>query len=131
MGYRLWFGKHKGKDLEDVPTDYLRWLDAQPWLKHSLMMAVRFELARRGDDDDRRSAEAYARLGLDLPEAPARVVEGIFLPPIAAGRFEEAVEAGELVITNDLPLSSPLPEAWRRWCLANGRPARIREDCPA
>ena len=22
----IWFGKHKGKQVEDLPTDYLRWL---------------------------------------------------------------------------------------------------------
>mgnify|MGYP002738104879 CR=1 FL=1 len=25
-GFPLTFGKHKGKDIDDVPTDYLEWL---------------------------------------------------------------------------------------------------------
>tara|TARA_R100000805_G_C3523855_1_gene45178 strand:- start:288 stop:440 length:153 start_codon:yes stop_codon:yes gene_type:complete len=29
--YRIKFGKHKGKSLDDIPFDYLRWLAKQDW----------------------------------------------------------------------------------------------------
>lgn len=42
------FGKHRGKRLVDVPTDYLAWLvsevDNRPWL----ISVVSEELDRRG-----------------------------------------------------------------------------------
>ena len=31
----LSFGKHKGKDIEDVPSSYLRWLLDQKWFEVS------------------------------------------------------------------------------------------------
>lgn len=31
--YTLTFGKHKGKDIEDVETDYLVWLCEQGWFE--------------------------------------------------------------------------------------------------
>jgi hypothetical protein len=64
----------------------------------------------------------------ELPRAAPCTICGIDQDEIEAGRFAEAVAAAELVITLDLPVSSPLPEAWRRWCAENNKPHRVREE---
>ncbi len=43
----LRFGKHKGKDLAEVPLDYLYWLNEQPWLYESVRAAVDAEIGHR------------------------------------------------------------------------------------
>ena len=63
----------------------------------------------------------------NLPRADPKTVCGIDLDPIEVGRFDQAVAAGELVITPDLPCHSPLPEAWARWCREQGCPVLARE----
>ena len=42
--YRITFGKHKGKSVADLPSDYLRWLCGEDWVeeKHEQL----FELAQ-------------------------------------------------------------------------------------
>jgi hypothetical protein len=54
-------------------------------------------------------------------------VPPVYLDEIEAGLFAEAVERGELVIGLDMPCSSPVPEAWRRWCAEKGVEHRVRE----
>ena len=44
------FGKYRGQDLTDIPTDYLRWLQTLPDLNRKLREAVAEELAVRGVD---------------------------------------------------------------------------------
>lgn len=46
----LTFGKHKGVDITEVPTGYLRWcLDTlHPQAFHDSLVQVKAELARRG-----------------------------------------------------------------------------------
>jgi len=48
----------------------------------------------------------------------------------SAALFEQAASAGELVIPADLPVSSPLPAAWKACCQQNGRPCLVREEGP-
>src|SRR5262249_12945804 len=118
----LWFGRHRGEDISAIPLSYLTWLHAQDWPKPNLKRAVARELHRRQIDEMERQSKAWADAwDDDLPRAEPQTVEGVYLDEIASGRFQQAVERGELVITRDLPISSPLPEAWRRWCAANGR----------
>lgn len=44
---RMPFGKHKGELLEDIPTDYLRWLLESCELRQDLEMEVENQLALR------------------------------------------------------------------------------------
>jgi uncharacterized protein (DUF3820 family) len=44
------FGKYKGEDITDVPTDYLSWLEEQDWIREPMRKAVQFELERRSSD---------------------------------------------------------------------------------
>ncbi len=34
------FGKHKDKEMAEIPKDYLRWLHSQKWLRPDLATAV-------------------------------------------------------------------------------------------
>ena len=42
-------GEHKGTNMEDIPADYLLWLDDQPWLKAS----TKWKEVREYIDDSR------------------------------------------------------------------------------
>lgn len=33
------FGKHKGKEIEDIPKQYLYWLNSQEWVREELRNA--------------------------------------------------------------------------------------------
>lgn len=39
---KLPFGKHKGEEICDVPLDYLKWLEAQPWLHKNVREEIQF-----------------------------------------------------------------------------------------
>jgi hypothetical protein len=41
------FGKHKGANLSDAPTQYLQWLVNVDWLRDPLRTAIEAELERR------------------------------------------------------------------------------------
>jgi len=41
------FGAHSGKDITEVPSDYLRWLSDQEFVREPLSNAVDQELSRR------------------------------------------------------------------------------------
>lgn len=112
----LRFGKHKGRRLADVPASYLAWLMREAGMAPDIRAAAQAELRRRQAPD----------FADDLPRAEPRVVLGVALDEIQAGRFAQAVQADELAITPDLPLSSPLPGLWRRWCEVNRMPFRVR-----
>lgn len=47
-GYRIPFGIHKGKSIDTVPTNYLRWLITQEWLADHCRFEVFDELGKRG-----------------------------------------------------------------------------------
>lgn len=44
---QLRFGKHKGKDLTEVPLEYLDWLLTQDWLYPNVRLAVQREVDDR------------------------------------------------------------------------------------
>jgi hypothetical protein len=57
----LWFGKHRGVPLAEVPSGYLEWALAEGVLRtDTLRRAVQAELARRGGEDE-ASALGQAR----------------------------------------------------------------------
>jgi uncharacterized protein (DUF3820 family) len=45
---RIKFGKHKGKAVWDIPSDYLCWLERQDWVDPDLAWIIREELRSRG-----------------------------------------------------------------------------------
>jgi hypothetical protein len=120
--YRFLNGKHQGKTLAQVPPGYLTSVasatDLPPWLRQ---MAEE-ELARRRG----RVAKRLPPLP-DLPRAEPRMVEGISLDAYEAAVFGQALATGELILEPWVPCASGLPEAWRRWCKANGKAHRVRE----
>ena len=63
------FGKHKGHDLEDIDTGYLRWLRDRPNLDARLANAVRRELHARDADEPR----GYRHEQTARPEPPPRL----------------------------------------------------------
>lgn len=44
------FGKYKGQDFDDIPIDYIQWLEEQNWLKDELRQECQFQLDRRLGD---------------------------------------------------------------------------------
>jgi len=59
----LWilpFGKHKGKEIESIPSSYLEWLTEQDWFckqyKHGLEQ-IEKEMKFRDDFPEERSSE--------------------------------------------------------------------------
>jgi hypothetical protein len=119
------FGRYKGRPIADMPTreiaSLLGWkpLGETKWLW--LKRLLEAELSRRREGIEERLAE----LDAPLPEAEPREVCGVYLDRFEAGRFEQAVAAGYLEVTPDLPCASPLPEVWKRWCGEQGLPYRI------
>ena len=45
------FGKHKGKPLEEIPVDYLRWLYYEADIRDDLYEAVADELENRAEEE--------------------------------------------------------------------------------
>ena len=43
---QMWFGKHKGKPLKEVPNDYLLWLLSQPELDNPSVRKSRREITQ-------------------------------------------------------------------------------------
>ena len=52
----LTFGKHQGKPLADVPSDYLEWLRGQGIRNPDLKRAVEAELQHRSEGGERLTA---------------------------------------------------------------------------
>jgi hypothetical protein len=114
---------HRGRDLARIGSGYLRWLVDRIALEPRwrwLHFAVCTELERR------TPPEAPVTPANDLPRAEPCVVQGVALDEIEAGHFARAVSTGELTIWPCLPLASPVPLAWKRWCAATGHPHRVR-----
>ena len=58
MGMTMPFGKHKGEQLADIPTDYLEWvLENCTNMKKELHVEIRNELAEREDDSQALNME--------------------------------------------------------------------------
>lgn len=60
--YKMPFGKHKGEKVEDVPTDYLEWLEEtlEPgkYNNDAFLVEIRKQLAvRQGEGIDRTPVE--------------------------------------------------------------------------
>lgn len=72
---RMPFGKHKGELLEDVPTDYLRWvLRTCTRLAFGLRLAIHQELAARPPEQSYTQAGSPTRPGMpvDWPDVLRR-----------------------------------------------------------
>jgi hypothetical protein len=121
------FGKFKGEPLDRLPLWYLSWLDRQPWLFDDLADAVRDELEQRTAPLLERKLEWERLVPDELPTAPPCTVCGVELDAVEAALFAQAVAAGELVVTPDRQVGSPVEAAWRRWCKEHSRPCHIRE----
>jgi hypothetical protein len=125
------WGKHQGEPLDRLPVSYLDWLLTRDWLRPWLADAVRDELERRTAALERARQEWLEQVPDDLPTARPCEVAGIKLDATEAALFAQAVAGGELVVTPDLPVGSPVEAAWRRWCEQSGRPHRVRELNPS
>ncbi len=113
----LTFGKHKGRRLGEVPSGYLEWAVGKPDMWAWFRTACAEELSRRRRAVEKTRRELEEATAEDMPKAPPQVVCGILLDnEFESGEFERAKALGVLIMTPDMPVSSPLPEAWRRWC---------------
>lgn len=56
-----------------------------------------------------------------------RTVCGVSLNGYEVPLFDEAVRRGELVIGPEIPVQSPLVNAWQCWCEHEGKPCRMTE----
>ena len=117
------FGKHRGKNLPEIPADYFGWLLDNVRLGSGFKREIQAELDRRRRID----AEGEANADDELPFAPPRWVCGFWLNGVESALFGRACRSGELLITPDLPASSVLPHAWQAYCRAEGLPHRTRE----
>lgn len=45
--YVLTFGKYKGQTLDDVPADYLLWLEEQDWVQEKFPKIVAYVMKNR------------------------------------------------------------------------------------
>lgn len=52
------FGRHKGEEFPDIPSDYLAWLKSQEFVKDGLREAVEKELAQRAEEARRAREES-------------------------------------------------------------------------
>lgn len=58
---KLWFGKHKGEDVCDIPTDYLKWVEENvASLSDAQREEINNEIERREGD---RSSIGYKLKG--------------------------------------------------------------------
>jgi hypothetical protein len=121
------FGRHEGETLDRLPLSYLEWLDRLPDLRTWLAEAVHDELLRRTAPLLDRKLEWERLVPDELPTARPCTVCGVGLDATEAALFAQAVAAGELVVTPDLPVNSPVERAWERWCKEHSRPCHIRE----
>jgi hypothetical protein len=121
------FGKFKNEALDRLPLWYLDWLDRQDWLRPWLADAVHDELERRTAPLLERKLEWERLVPDDLPVGRPCTVCGVELDAVEAALFAQAVAGGELVVTPDLPVNSPVEAAWQRWCKEHSRPCHIRE----
>lgn len=44
---KLGFGKYRGEAIEDIPLDYLKWVDKQDWVWSTVKEAIQHEIKRR------------------------------------------------------------------------------------
>jgi hypothetical protein len=118
----LSFGKYRGTEISKVPPGYLCWLMNEPTMRPNVKRAAAEEMARRADE-----AKAQAEQLSSMPTAAPCVVCGVALDEVEAGLFREAVECGELVIDPAMPLASPVPLAWKRYCELSSVEHAVRE----
>jgi hypothetical protein len=121
------WGKHRGERLDAIDVRYLEWLDRQDWLFDDLADAVRDELECRKAALERKRQEWLEQVPDDLPAGRPCTVCGVELDAVEAALFAQAVAGGELTITPDLPVNSPVERAWERWCKEHSRPCHVRE----
>lgn len=123
MSTVLTFGRHKGQSIDRVPASYLGWLADNPTMFPWARKMASREITRRRDE---ARAKAFRDVPDDLPRGIAGTVLGVELDEIEAGLLDLAIARGELVVTPCLPVYSPVPEAWRRWCEFHDLEHRVR-----
>ena len=69
------FGKHKGTPLEDLPRDYLDWLNALEDLRPPLRSAVDREIERRAENDKQKSIPRSRTMTPDLVPFAEEIVK--------------------------------------------------------
>jgi hypothetical protein len=121
------FGKHRGEQIAEIPDSYLRWLTSEPGMRQNVKRAAAEELQRRLDLARERAGMVEFVEWCAMTESTPRVVCGVALDAVETALFEYAVAWGELTITPDMPVASPVPEAWRRWCELNALPHAVRQ----
>lgn len=77
---RLWFGKHRGLDITDVPDSYLVWL-ADNMQSDTIREIARDELDRRRNPK-RRDIDTQDRMVRELIEAGYRSLARKFHPDL-------------------------------------------------
>lgn len=56
------FGKYKGEHIEDIPTNYLKWLEEQPNIDSELRRHLNHEIERR---EGNRSSKGFVKHPLE------------------------------------------------------------------
>lgn len=61
------WGQHKGKAMEDVPSDYLLWLLRQPWIRdwpdiHAYLVANQAALLMEEGEEDSGGTDGFTSL---------------------------------------------------------------------
>lgn len=97
------------------------WWDGIQRRAASLGEALAFAIAVLERDQWRAAIDAT------LPRTAPRAVLGVGLDAVESGWWQRALDEGKLVIEPCLPCASPLPDLWRRWCEARGRPCVIED----
>lgn len=90
---QVFFGKHRGKMVRELPDGYLDWLSEQNWVREPLRTAVRQEMQERGfgePDQDSLSREYRAICGEEPVNYVRAVVAGRNAPRPAYRAAKEA-----------------------------------------
>ena len=71
-------GPHAGKHLRAVPTDYLLWVNAQPWSQNWVQWHPIADFISRflieGSDSDQSSSSSYSYSSSITPPLPPRII---------------------------------------------------------
>jgi hypothetical protein len=103
MGMRMPFGKHRGKEIRELPDQYIQWILEQEWLRYPLKRQLEDELEgrmRNSRGSDQRQRPMFPVINPELVGMSEKIIDAGFrtlakrLHPDVGGCHEQMVMAG-------------------------------------